>query len=133
MTLAADPPTAADQNRVRAEHVDVPVRLLRPLPQAAAAMASNDNCPYPREAVDQGLTGTVVLAVFVATDGKPEKTRLDKTSGFAVLDEAAVRCVEQFARFPVPPGVVASGGYWGRMRFNWSFGSGPTVDVTSGS
>lgn len=123
MTLAADPPTAADQNRVRAEHVDVPVRLLRPLPQAAAAMASNDNCPYPREAVDQGLTGTVVLAVFVATDGKPDKTRLDKSSGFAVLDEAAVRCVEQFARFPVPPGVVASGGYWGRMRFNWSFGS----------
>jgi TonB family protein len=100
----------------------VAVALLKPLPQSAAAMAENENCPYPREAVDQGLTGTVSLSVFVTADGKPEKARTEKTSGFPVLDEAAVRCVEQFGRFPRPSGGAASGGYWAHMRFKWSFG-----------
>jgi len=99
-----------------------PVALLKPLPQSAAAMAENDNCPYPREAVDQGLTGTVTLSVFVKADGTPEKAMTEKTSGFPVLDEAAVRCVEQFGRFPRPSSRAASGGYWAHMRFNWSFG-----------
>jgi TonB family protein len=98
------------------------VALLKPLPQSAAAMAQNENCPYPREAVDQGLTGTVSLSVFVTADGKAEKARTEKTSGFPLLDEAAVRCVEQFGRFPRPSGGPHSGGYWAHMRFKWSFG-----------
>jgi TonB family protein len=95
---------------------------LRPLPRSAAAMAQNDNCPYPREAVDEGLTGTVVLSVFVTADGYPDQVKTDKTSGSQVLDEAAVRCVERFGRFSAAPGGEGSGGYWGRLRFTWSFG-----------
>jgi TonB family protein len=97
--------------------------VLRPLPKAAAAMADGNNCPYPREAVDQGLTGTVWLSVYVTADGKPTELKLEKSSGADVLDQAAIRCVEQFGRFPAPSGGPTSSGYRGRVRFNWSFGT----------
>jgi len=100
----------------------MPIPVLRPLPKAAAAMADSDNCPYPKEAVAQGLTGTVSVLVYVASDGRPTKTKMDKTSGSDILDQAAVRCVEQFGRFPAPPSDSSSAGYWGRLRFKWSFG-----------
>jgi TonB family protein len=101
----------------------VPIPILRPLSKAAAAMADNDNCPYPRDALAQGLTGTVSLLVYVAADGKPEKTKMDRTSGSEALDQAAIRCVEQYARFPAPPEESSASGYWGRIRFKWSFGT----------
>jgi TonB family protein len=97
--------------------------MLRPLPKAAAAMADSDNCPYPREAQDQGLTGTVFLVIDVKPDGRPMNTKIGKTSGSAVLDQAAIRCVEQFGRFPAPPEGSTPGGNRGIMRFKWSFGS----------
>jgi TonB family protein len=85
-------------------------------------MADSNNCPYPPEAVAQGLTGTVFLLVSVASDGKPLRIKVDKTSGSATLDQAAVRCVEQYGRFPAPESKPPSDGYWGRVRFKWSFG-----------
>jgi TonB family protein len=94
--------------------------LLRPLPKAAAAMANGDNCPYPREAMDKGVTGTVLLLVYVSPDGKPAKSKMDRTSGSEALDVAATRCVEQFARFAAPSEGMS--GYWGRVRFKWSVG-----------
>lgn len=100
-----------------------PIPTLRPVNKAAVAMADNDNCPYPREAMDQGLTGAVFLLVHVASDGRPTTTRIDRSSGSDVLDQAAVRCVTQFGRFPAALDSGAADGYWGRMRFKWSFGS----------
>lgn len=114
---------AAARKQAPAAQADAALAVLRPLPKAAAAMADSNNCPYPREAVAQGLTGTVWLSVHVTADGKPTETQLDKTSGADVLDQAAIRCVEQFGRFPAPPGGSASTGYRGRVRFKWSFGS----------
>jgi serine/threonine-protein kinase len=99
------------------------IPTLLALPKAAAAMADNDNCPYPREAVDQGLTGTVYLLVHVANDGHPTAIQIDKSSGSEVLDHAALQCVEQFGRFAAAPGGGPPEGYMGRMRFKWSFGS----------
>jgi len=115
----ANPPAVADKK------IDssASIQILRPLPKAAKAMADSDNCPYPREAVEQGLTGTVSVLVYVAPDGRPMKTKMDKTSGSEALDQAAVRCVEQFGRFPAPPSNSSSAGYWGRLRFKWSFGA----------
>jgi len=99
------------------------IPTLLPLPKAAAAMGDNGNCPYPREAVDQGLTGTVYLLVHVANDGRPTAVKIDRSSGSEVLDEAALQCVEQFGRFAAAPGGTPPDGYVGRMRFKWSFGS----------
>jgi TonB family protein len=113
----------AERKPVPAAQAGAALAVLRPLPKAAAAMADSNNCPYPREAVAQGLTGTVWLSVYVTADGKPTDAKLDKTSGADVLDQAAIRCVEQFGRFPAPPAGPASSGYRGRVRFKWSFGS----------
>jgi TonB family protein len=99
------------------------IPTLLPLPKAAAAMGDNGNCPYPREAVDQGLTGTVYLLVHVANDGRPTTVKIDRSSGSEVLDQAALQCVEQFGRFAAAPGGTPPDGYMGRMRFKWSFGS----------
>ncbi len=115
---AANPPHVAGTKTPSV----APVPVLRPLPKAAAAMADSDNCPYPPEAVAQGLTGTVFLMVHVASDGKATQIKLDKTSGSDVLDQAAVRCVEQYGRFAAPEDKSSSAGYWGRIRFKWSVG-----------
>jgi TonB family protein len=120
----ASPQKANQPSVAGAKTVPVaPIPVLRPLPKAAAAMADSDNCPYPREAVAQGLTGTVFLLVYVASDGRAMQIKMDKTSGSDVLDQAAVRCIEQYGRFAAPEGKSSSGGYWGRIRFKWSFGA----------
>lgn len=126
--VTAEPPSVIEKKVVETKVVpagltETSIPVLRPLAHAAAAMADSENCPYPKEAVAQGLTGTVFMAVYVTTDGRPAKTRLDKSSGSAVLDQAAVRCVEQFGRFPGPPTAPDANGYWGRVRFKWSFGT----------
>jgi TonB family protein len=116
------PPAVARTQSVSPVQTAPRIAILRALPKAADAMADNDNCPYPRTAVDQGLTGTVFLLVHVASDGKPVQTKMDKSSGSDVLDQAAVRCVEQFGRFPTAPAGSAADGYWGRLRFKWFIG-----------
>jgi protein TonB len=117
---SAAPPAVADTKHAAAS---APIPVLRPLPTAAAAMADSENCPYPRIAVDQGLTGTVFLLVDVASNGRPQKAKIEKTSGSDALDQAAISCVEQFGRFPASPSGSPSGGYRGRMHITWSFGT----------
>ncbi len=122
-TVAAPQPGGPAASADKKIASSAPIPILRPLPKAAAAMADSDNCPYPKDAMAQGLTGTVSLLVYVTADGKPTKTKMDRTSGSEVLDQAAMRCVEQYGRFPAPPADSSSDGYWGRVRFRWSFGT----------
>jgi TonB family protein len=95
------------------------VPAIIPLPVAAAKLAS---CPYPEEARRQVETGTVVLLVYVSAEGAAANTQIDSSSGSTSLDQAAVSCVQEFGQFaPHLTGKRATG-YWGRMKFNWSFG-----------
>lgn len=48
---------------------------------------------YPREAMRQGLTGTVELEILVGADGRPLDVRVVRSSGHRVLDQAARRTV----------------------------------------
>lgn len=48
---------------------------------------------YPREALREGLTGTVVLDVMVGVDGRPLQAEVVRSSGHRVLDQAARRQV----------------------------------------
>lgn len=48
---------------------------------------------YPREAVRQGLMGTVELEILVGIDGRPLEVRVVRSSGHRVLDQAARRAV----------------------------------------
>ena len=66
---------------------------------------------YPKHALDRGLEGTVSLAVTVRADGSVQSVSVAKSSGHALLDEAAVRAVEQGWTFKsgVAKGKPASG------------------------
>ena len=48
---------------------------------------------YPREAMRQGLAGTVELEILVGIDGRPLDVRVVRSSGHRVLDQAARRAV----------------------------------------
>jgi protein TonB len=50
---------------------------------------------YPREAIKDGLTGDVVVAFTVGTDGNVKDLRVT-TSAAPVLDRAAENAVRQF-------------------------------------
>ena len=54
---------------------------------------------YPRDAVRDGLTGTVTLRVLVGVDGKPVDVQIERSSGHRVLDVAARRQVLAKWRF----------------------------------
>jgi TonB family protein len=95
------------------------VPAIIPLPDAASKMTS---CPYPEDALRQLETGTVVLLVYVSPEGAAANTQVDKSSGSASLDQAAVSCVQEFGQFAPRPTGKRGAGYWGRMKFNWSFG-----------
>lgn len=49
--------------------------------------------PYPAEALRSGHQGTVVLKVLVDVDGRPLEVRVESSSGYRRLDEAARRHV----------------------------------------
>ena len=58
---------------------------------------------YPRSAIRRGLEGVVWLRVLLNADGRPTHVELDTTSGFAVLDQAALRTVRDDWRFSSSP------------------------------
>lgn len=62
------------------------------------------NLNYPDEARRKKLYGDLILHVSVRADGSLEKVRVVRSSGFPVLDDAAVRIVKLAAPFaPFPP------------------------------
>ena len=56
---------------------------------------------YPEEAKQKKEEGTVLLDVTLARDGTVLGVSVAKTSGFPVLDEAAVKMARESS--PVPP------------------------------
>lgn len=60
---------------------------------------------YPREALRDGLAGTVVLEVLVGVDGQPLQAEVVSSSGHRMLDHAARRQV--LARWKFKPALQA--------------------------
>jgi len=61
------------------------------------------NLNYPDEARQRGLAGQVVISVGVRRDGSVESSRILKTSGTPLLDEAALRVIQLAQPFPALP------------------------------
>lgn len=62
------------------------------------------NLNYPDEARRKGLSGSLLVSTWVAKDGKVKKIQIHRSSGYRVLDEAAVRIVHlaaPFSPFPI--------------------------------
>ncbi|WP_434630911.1 TonB family protein [Chromobacterium sp. CV08] len=65
------------------------------------------NQNYPEEARRQGLHGAVTLEVTIAADGSLRGQRVKRSSGNAILDEAARRIIDMAAPFsPFPPALA---------------------------
>jgi protein TonB len=45
--------------------------------------------PYPRDALRDGLQGSVLLRVLVGVDGQPLEVSIARSSGHRILDQAA--------------------------------------------
>ena len=64
-----------------------------PLPSTRLEYASAPAPTYPREALLDGIEGTVLLRVLVDVDGKPLSVEIERSSGNRRLDDAARRQV----------------------------------------
>jgi periplasmic protein TonB len=66
------------------------------------------NLNYPEEARRKRLYGNLILRVAVRADGSVEQIQVLRSSGFQVLDQAAVHIVELAAPYaPFPPDIAA--------------------------
>jgi protein TonB len=62
------------------------------------------NLNYPEEARRLGLSGSLLVSVWVAKDGQVKKVKIHRSSGVEALDQAVLRIVRlasPFSPFPV--------------------------------
>ncbi|GGJ26735.1 energy transducer TonB [Neoroseomonas lacus] len=59
---------------------------------------------YPARALDLGMTGTVTVRALVSPDGDTQETRLWRSSGYPLLDAAAIAAVRRWAFEPARHG-----------------------------
>lgn len=95
------PPRPAD-DPVAARHPPETAIAVKP-PAPAAVPATEDKITkfYPLEAVQRGLEGTVMVSVMIDPAGNVTAARLERGSGHAILDEAAVRAARTLKNLPV--------------------------------
>ncbi|ANE77872.1 energy transducer TonB [Dickeya solani IPO 2222] len=95
-TAPAAPPTAA-----------APVTP----PSASAAYLRNPPPAYPDVAINRGWEGTVLLNVQVRPDGKVQTIRLQRSSGYPTLDDAAREAVQHWSFVPARRGDQPESGW----------------------
>jgi len=120
--VAGPPPVQAIVQRP-AEPKPAPKAEPPPIIQAKVAKGSNlgEACGsyYPSASRRLSEEGSVVLLVFIAPNGKVSETKVETSSGFQRLDEAAEKCVKAQGRFePQKVGNEAVGS-WQRMKWTW--------------
>lgn len=86
-------PPADERTVIVAADVQPPAGDDRPLQGEHLQYAEAPPPPYPRDAVREGLVGTVLLEVLVDVDGRPLEVTVARSSGHRVLDVAARRQV----------------------------------------
>ena len=79
------------------------------------------NTYYPQASVRYGMYGSLRLLVTIRSDGSLEEVELLASSGYAVLDEAAIRIVRMAAPYaPFPPELRATADKLEILR-TWKF------------
>jgi periplasmic protein TonB len=111
--LAADAraETLAHAGRVRRKSVSAGTREFRYasyLGAWARKVERIGNLNYPQAARDQRMFGSLILHVAVRSDGSVEQIRVVRSSGYDLLDDAAVRIVQLASPYaPFPPDIAA--------------------------
>ncbi len=75
--------------------------------EAKADYFRNPPPVYPSVARQRGWEGTVMLLVRVSDKGIPENVTVDQSSGFSILDEAALKAVRKWIFSPAQLGGIA--------------------------
>jgi protein TonB len=75
-----------------------------PITYAHPIYKHNISPPYPLLARRRGHQGTVLLEVLVTTDGKAASIRLSRSSGYSILDRAAIKGVRNWLFYPAKRG-----------------------------
>ena len=111
----APPPVSGPA--IQAAPIDSP-----PITESTAAkLDTNIGCKkpnYPSTSKAAGEEGMVILSFLVAEDGKVKESRVDKSSGFKRLDEAAREALSlcQFRAGSENGKLIAS---WAKIRYVW--------------
>jgi len=79
-------------------------------PRAISGLASNRKPDYPAEARRRGIQGNVLLHVDVTAAGAALRVNVATSSGHDMLDDAALRAVQQWRFSPAMQGGVAVAG-----------------------
>lgn len=79
--------------------VDTTTQVTGPITGMSLEYASAPAPSYPRDALREGITGTVLLEVLVDVDGSPLKVTIHRSSGNRALDRAAQLQVQKHWRF----------------------------------
>jgi len=87
-------------------------------PKGYAGYLNNPAPTYPAAAQKRGLQGRVVLKVHVLASGQPDNISVTKSSGFDILDEAAVKAVTAWVFDPAKRGQKSIDG-WVNVPINF--------------
>jgi protein TonB len=106
---AAAPQTAAPAATAPAPPSGPPAAAAAPQPAAAPGELSssdvqpldNPQPPYPALSRRLGESGTVIVRVLIGTDGRASEVRLQRSSGYDRLDDAALQAVRRWRWRPV--------------------------------
>ena len=94
----------------------------RPVPvRTAAVIDARTACArpeYPSAALRAGQAGLVGLSFLIGSDGRVQESRVEQSSGFRVLDEAARRALSRCVFIPATSAGQAVPS-WGKLEYEW--------------
>jgi protein TonB len=106
-TAVGNHPPATTEVRSPQEATAEQTPLLRSVPRYNADYLHNPAPTYPALARRLHLEGRVVLRVRVGTQGAALETRVDSSSGYDILDQAALAAVREWRFVPARQGGAA--------------------------
>lgn len=96
----AQPRANSEQNRPLSQDRVAAMSPTTVTPSSPAAYLDNPRPDYPVSAREDGQHGLVVLRVLVSETGEPSKLKIQKSSGYAALDAAAMAGVKRWLFTP---------------------------------
>ncbi len=87
-------------------------------PRGFAGYKNNPAPDYPAQAQDRGMQGQVILKVHVLASGHADNVTVAKSSGFRILDDAAVKAVLAWSFDPAKRGQTPIDG-WVKVPLNF--------------
>jgi protein TonB len=87
-------------------------------PRGYAGYLNNPAPSYPSAAQKRGLQGRVILKIHVLANGQPDNVSVAKSSGYDILDDAAVKAVTAWVFDPAKRGQTPIDG-WVNVPINF--------------